>query len=298
MSTGSWIKSTKRNARSPVSNLHRFVDLHVHTSFSDGTFIPAEAVAYALEHGLSAIAVTDHDCIDGIAPAIAAAENTALRIVPGIELSAEIDNFEIHIIGLFIEWTLPWFKQRLEEIRKARFVRMQQMIEKLNRLKVDIAMDDVMALGNVDGALGRLHLARALQAKGAVSTVKEAFDRFIGRNKPCYVKRLIISPQEALQMIREVRGVSILAHPGIMGHDEIIPQLIRQGLMGIEVMHIEHPERSVRYYRDMAKQLNLLSSGGSDCHGGGKGIPLMGLVKVPEHYLEKIWERKILEYGG
>ncbi|MDO8971479.1 MAG: PHP domain-containing protein, partial [Saprospiraceae bacterium] len=175
-----------------------FVDLHVHTNFSDGTFSPVEAVSYALEQGLSAIAVTDHDSVDGIAPCIEAAQGSTLAIVSGIELSAEIDDFEIHLIGLCIAWDNPSFLAKLREIRQARFSRMQKMIEKLNALGIAITMDEVMAVGNAEGALGRLHLARALFLKGAVTSIKEAFDRFISRNKPCYVKRMIIPPQEAL----------------------------------------------------------------------------------------------------
>ncbi|MBU4477711.1 MAG: PHP domain-containing protein [Candidatus Omnitrophica bacterium] len=275
----------------------KFVDLHVHTTFSDGTFTPEEVVKYAKDVELSAVAITDHDSVDGILPAIAAAKDSSLEIIPGVELTAEYNDFEVHILGLLIEWNSPWFADKLKEIRIARYERMKRMIEKLNAKGIDIALDDVLAFSGADGALGRLHLARALNEKGIVKSIKEAFDRFIGKNKPCFEKRMIISPEEALTMVNHLKGISVLAHPGLMMHDEIIPELVQQGLKGIEVLHTDHKDKSALHYRTLAKKYRLLMSGGSDCHGEGKGMPLMGWIKVPYILLENLKLAKNKCYG-
>ncbi|MFH1061726.1 MAG: PHP domain-containing protein [Candidatus Omnitrophota bacterium] len=272
------------------------VDLHVHTNFSDGTFTPEEVVAYALKSKLSAIAITDHDSVAGIEPSKIAAQNTDLEIVAGVELSAEINDFEIHIVGLLIDYDQEWFIDKLKEIRIARLERMKKMIEKLNQLKIDIMLEEVKGLCKDDGAIGRLHLARALFKKGITSSIREAFDRFIGANGPCYVKRFILSPKEVIEMIRKLNGIPVFAHPGNMRHDEAIPELISYGLMALEAFHTDHNQRKSQHYTSLAKKYNLLLSGGSDCHGDGKGFPLMGMVKVPYKILEKMEKAKIKEY--
>jgi predicted metal-dependent phosphoesterase TrpH len=275
----------------------KYIDLHVHTNFSDGTFTPEEVVGYALKSKLSAIAITDHDCVNAIPRCEKAAQGTDLEIIPGVELSAEINDYEIHILGLLIDYNSEWFNQKLKAIRSARVDRMHKMIEKLNQYDIDIGFEDVKALSKDDGAVGRLHLARALYKKGAVSSVREAFDRFIGARGPCYVKRLILTPKEAIQMITELKGIPIFAHPGNMRLDEMIPDLIVYGLMGIEALHTDHNQRKSQHYKTLAQKYNLLVSGGSDCHGAGKGYPLMGTVKVPYNLLEKIKKTKIKKYA-
>ncbi|MBU1044316.1 MAG: PHP domain-containing protein [Candidatus Omnitrophica bacterium] len=274
------------------------IDLHIHTNFSDGTFTPEEVVAYAIKSKLSAIAITDHDCIDGIAPCELAAQNTDLEIIPGVELSAEINNFEIHIVGLLIDYKQDWFINKLKEIRLARLERMKMMIEKINQLGIDIKLEEVKVLCKDDGAIGRLHLARALFNKGIISSVREAFDRFIGADGPCYVKRFILSPKEVIEMIRNLNGIPVFAHPGNMRHDEAIPELISYGLMALEAFHTDHNQRKAQHYTSLAKKYDLLLSGGSDCHGDGKGFPLMGRVKVPYKILEKMRKQKMLNLSN
>ncbi|MCK4994410.1 MAG: PHP domain-containing protein [Candidatus Omnitrophica bacterium] len=275
----------------------RYIDLHVHTNYSDGTFSPVEVVRYAIEIELTAIAITDHDCVDGIPPAMDEAKDRGLEIIPGLELAAEIEDFEIHIIGLMIDWKDPWLKEQLREIRNARKERMKKMIEKLNNLGIGIKLEQVMALGREEGAVGRLHLARALLEGGYIHSIRQAFVRFIGRNGPCYEKRMILSPQKAIEMIKRVKGIPIFAHPGNMRHDEIIPELMEYGLMGIEVLHIDHNSNASNHYKQLAQNHGLLLSGGSDCHGAGKGYPLMGRVEVPYSFLETLKEAQKKEYG-
>lgn len=273
------------------------IDLHVHTNFSDGTFTPEEVVAYAIKSKLSAIAITDHDCVDGIDPCKLSAQNTDLEIIPGVELSAEINDFEIHIVGLLIDHKQDWFINKLKEIRLARIDRMKKMIEKINQLGIDIKFDDVKTLCKNDGAIGRLHLARALFKKGITTSIREAFDRFIGSNGPCYIKRFILTPKEVIEIIKKLNGIPVFAHPGNMRHDEAISELITYGLMSIEAFHTDHNQRKSQHYISLAQKYNLLLSGGSDCHGEGKGFPLMGMVKVPYKILEKMKKARIKEYN-
>ena len=280
-----------------MNSPRKYIDLHVHTNYSDGTFSPKEVCRYAMEIELTAIAITDHDCVDGILPAMKVAKDRGLEIIPGVELSAEIGDFEVHIIGLLIDWQDPWFNEQLKKIRNARKERMQKMVEKLNELGLGIKLEEVMALSRDNGAVGRLHLARALYEGGYTHSIRQAFARFIGRNGPCYEKRMIISPKEAINMIRRVKGIPIFAHPGNMQHDEVIPELINYGLMGIEVFHIDHNSTAANHYKQLAHKYGLLLSGGSDCHGAGKGYPLMGRVEVPYSFLETMKAAKKKEYS-
>ncbi|MBU0634676.1 MAG: PHP domain-containing protein [Candidatus Omnitrophica bacterium] len=275
----------------------RFVDLHVHTNFSDSSLAPREVVEIAQNKGLSAVAITDHDCVDGILPAQEAAQGMPLEIIPGIELTSENEEREIHIIGLFIDWQQDWFGQKLEQIRQFRTLRMKEMIGRLKENEVDIAEEDVFSLSTTSGSVGRLHLARALLAKGAVNSIKQAFAMYIGENSCCYVKRMRIAPQEAIAMIKKLGGIPILAHPGMQNCDELIVRLLPDGLMGIEVFHINHTPREVHYYSELAKKYNLLVSGGSDCHGEGKGLPFIGKVRVPYHVLESLKQAAAAKNG-
>ncbi|MBI4845387.1 MAG: PHP domain-containing protein [Candidatus Omnitrophica bacterium] len=221
-------------------------------------------------------------------PAEEMAKNLGLEVVPGVELSADLNNIEIHILGLFIDYKQPWFIEKLTQIRGARFTRMEKMVEKLNAEGINISMEDVLNLSRKGCSLGRLHLARALFDKGFIFSVRQAFENYIGRNKPCYVKRFNISPQEAIKIILDLKGVPVLAHPGSMFHDEIIPELANTGLKAIEIYHSDHSPDTVKRYQKLAKKFNLLISGGSDCHGMGKGYPLIGMTKVPYEEFEKL----------
>ncbi|MFH2138884.1 MAG: PHP domain-containing protein [Candidatus Omnitrophota bacterium] len=280
-----------------VNKKDTFVDLHIHTAFSDGTFSPEETVAFAQKKNLAAIAITDHDCVDAIPRCIKAAKGTGLEIIPGIELAAQIDDLEIHLLGLCIDWQSPWFLEKLKEIRQARLERMRKMIEKLNHEGIDITEEDVLAFSASSESVGRLHLARALLEKGKVDTFREVFERYIGDGKSCYVRRLTITFEEGIRMIRELKGIVILAHPAVLGHDELIPELAKAGLMGIETIHSDQTGNVSKYYARLARQYGLVVSGGSDCHGMGKGHPLMGALKVPYSVLENIKKVRGLEYN-
>ena len=265
----------------------RYADLHIHTNYSDSTFSPEEVAACAGERGLSAIAICDHDCVDGIKPCGIAAAPFDIEVIPGIELTVEKQDAEIHILGYFIDCKVEWFRKKLKEMRDSRIGRIRKMVEKLNADGIDVRAEDVFNLAG-RGTVGRLHLAQAMLKTGKVKTFKDAFAKYIGFAKPCYVPHAQFSPKEAIEMILKVGGVPILAHPGIMNKDEYIPELIACGLKGIEIYHTDHGAAAVKRYEELVKEYGLLATGGSDCHGLGKGKVLIGTVRVPYELVEKL----------
>lgn len=260
--------------------MEKFADLHVHTIYSDGTFTPDEVVDTAHKNGLSAIAITDHDSVDGIEPSMTAAKKYGMEIIPGVELTAEEENIEIHILGYFIDWKAGWFEKKLEKMRRARLERIYAMVDKLKSAGVDIDADKVLKISG-PGAIGRLHLATALYNEGIISSINEAFRKYIGDKSPCYVKKYKLSPKEAADMIIKLGGVPVLAHPRLLNGDELITRFIKDGIRGIEAYHTEHAANAATRYEEMALRNGLLITGGSDCHGAGKGKILLGRVKVP-----------------
>lgn len=276
----------------------KYADLHVHTHYSDSTFSPEEVMACAKDKGLAAIAVCDHDSIDGIAPCQAIGRDMDIEVIPGIEIAVEKLDAEIHILGYFIDWEASWFQDRLRVIQNARIGRIHKMVDKLKNANITIEADDVFKLAG-KGSVGRLHLAQAMFKKGKIRTIKEAFDKYIGFLKPCYVSNIKFSPQEALDTIRKVGGVPVLAHPSTLNRDEYIPQLVEYGLRGIEVYHTDHRASAAKHYEEIARQYNLIMTGGSDCHGLGKGRVLMGGVRVPYTVVEELKEEseKIRKLG-
>lgn len=265
----------------------KYADLHVHTFYSDSTFSPEEVVSCAKDKGLDAIAICDHDCIDGIEPCQEAGNKLDVEVIPGIELTVEKTDAEIHLLGYFIDWKRDWFQEKLKEIQSLRVDRIHKMVEKLNGLNIKIDSDDVFKLAG-KGSVGRLHLAQTMLRKGKIKNLKEAFDKYIGFLKPCYVPNIRFSPKEAIEVILKVGGVPVLAHPDVLGKDEYIPELIEYGLRGVEVYHTDHKSHIVRHYEELAKRFGLLMTGGSDCHGLGKGRVLMGGIKIPYELVEKL----------
>lgn len=267
--------------------MERLADLHVHTYLSDGTFSPKEVVERAKDIGLSCIAITDHDCVDGIEPALEVGKKIGIEIIPGVELTAEEKNAEVHILGFFINYNDEPFLKLLKTIRQSRIERTYQMIEKLKKYNVLIDPEEVFETSG-PGSVGRLHVAFVLEKHGYVSSVREAFRRYIGDKAPCYVKHFEISAKDAIAEIKRIGGVAVFAHPYVMGEDRFIPQFVKYGLNGIEAYHSDHPTSASKYYVELAERYKLLITGGSDCHGLGKGEILMGKVKVPYELVEEL----------
>ncbi len=269
----------------------KYADLHIHTHYSDSTFSPEEVVACARDKALSAIAICDHDCIDGIEPTLAAAAlpGADIEIIPGIEMTVEKKDAEIHILGYFIDYKADWFLKKLKEIQDARIERIHKMVAKLKLAGIGVRCEDVFSLGG-KGTVGRLHLAQAMLKTGKVKNFREAFGEYIGFQKRCYVPHVKFSPEEAIKAILKVGGVPALAHPALMGKDEYIPELIGYGLRAIEVYHTDHKSSMVKHYEEFAASHGLLMTGGSDCHGMGKGRVLIGTVRIPYELVEKLRE--------
>ncbi len=267
----------------------KYADLHIHTFYSDSTLSPEEVVAYASERELSAIAICDHDSVEGIESSGKAASQAGIEVIPGVEMTVEKADAEIHLLGYFVDWKAPWFRKRLKELRDARVERIRRMVGKLAEHGIDVDADDVIKLGG-KGSVGRLHLAQVMLRTGKVAGFKEIFEKYIGFLKPCYVSSARFSPQEAIEIILKTGGVPVLAHPATMGKDDYIPELIGYGLKGIEVYHTDHKPAMVKHYENIAKENGLVMTGGSDCHGTGKGKVLIGTVKVPYEIVERLRE--------
>lgn len=267
----------------------KYADLHVHTFYSDSTFSPEEVISCAKDKALAAIAICDHDSIDGIEPCRRLGVDAGVEVIPGIELTVEKSDAEIHILGYFIDWKKEWFQKKLKELQDFRIDRIHRMVEKLHGVGVEVEARDVFDLAG-RGSVGRLHLAQAMLKDGLIKNIREAFAKYIGYAKPCYISSIRFSPKEAIEILLQAGGVPVLAHPAIMNKDEYIPELIGYGLKGIEVYHTDHRPAVVKRYEKLAEEYGLLLTGGSDCHGMGKGRVLLGTVRVPYTIVEKLKE--------
>ncbi len=277
-----------------------FVDLHVHSSASDGSLSPREVVAAAKARGLRAIALTDHDTIEGLDEALAAGAALGLEVIPGIEISADHEPGSMHILGLFIDHHHPPLDKQLQVLKQARADRNPQIIAKLQKLGLAITMAEVQAVSG-GGQVGRPHIAQVLVNQGYVAGFQEAFEKYIGNHGPAYVSKFRFAPREAIAMITAAGGLASLAHPFTLeysstGHLKMILQQLRDwGLTAIEVYYPEHsPERQAQY-KNLAQELGLLLTGGSDFHGIIKPEVKIGLVGPNQHVsydlVEKLRER-------
>jgi hypothetical protein len=276
--------------------MQKVADLHVHTNLSDGTFTPEKVVEYARAKGLAAVAITDHDCCAGVSPAIIAARSLDVEIIPGVELTAEIDDSEMHILGYLMDWQDSSFTRKLEEISRARKDRAKEILKKLRRYGVNITDEELFEF-SAPGCVGRLHIARLLFKKGYISSVAEAFSKYIGNTCSCYVEKFKLTPKEAVDMISKVGGVSVVAHPktiNLQGKsiDDIIVSLVKDGIRGVEVYHSDHSRKDEKNFRALAEKHGLLITGGSDCHGLGKKEVLIGKVKIPYELVEALKNAK------
>lgn len=264
-------------------------DLHIHTIASDGNWMPEQIGEEAYSRGLRIIAITDHDSTSGVGAAVASSP-PGIRVIPGIEISTDYNRDQVHVLGYWLDIDNRNLQEILQELRRSRKDRAAQIVAKLGKLGLSIDYSDV-AMHAATGNIGRAHIAQALLDKGYVSTKTEAFNKWIGVDKPAYVERYKITPHQAVSLIREAQGIPVLAHPGLIKDDSIIAQLIPVGLRGLEVVHSEHSLRQQQYYLEMASSLALLPTGGSDCHGpGGKDQVLLGRFSIPEEWVYQLEE--------
>ena len=264
-----------------------FADLHLHTNFSDGTFSPEELVANAVKQKLCAIALTDHDTLEGCERAAAACATAGIEFITGSELTAEQDGHEIHILGYFLDAQNEKLLTETAKFQLVRQNRIREMVARLNELNVPLDVEDVFKLANCR-APGRPHVARALVKAGLIATLDEAFERFLKKDRPAWVPKMKMSAPDAIALIHQAGGLAVMAHPGLNRADQVIPALVAAGLDGLECFHTKHPKATAEHYLQMTKQYGLLVTGGSDCHGLNKGRPLIGTVRLPYHRVEKL----------
>jgi hypothetical protein len=269
----------------------RQVDLHTHTNVSDGQFTPAELVALAIERGLDLIAITDHDTTGAISPALEAA-NGALDIIPAVELSAENAGLDVHTLGYFVDIDNPRFQEQLARFRDDRYRRGEQIVQRLRSLGYPLDWERVQEIAG-GGALGRPHIARALLEAGHVTSIHEAFDRFIHNQGPAYVARRRLTPEEAIDLIHSAGGVAVMAHPGLVpGYPAIIKRLVLAGLDGVEVAHPKNGTVARQNLRGLAKVYDLVMTGGSDFHGAdAEGSLALGSVSPPAGCVASLIDR-------
>jgi len=272
-----------RPAPSPSA---RRVDLHTHTTCSDGRLTPEELVARAEARGLAALAITDHDTLDAL-PRAAAARDT-VELVPGLEMSSSLEGLDLHMLGYFVDPDHPELAERLRRFREDRIERARRIIERLEALGVPVEEAAVRRRA-AGGVVGRPHLAAEMIEAGHADDMDDAFRRFLAAGGPAYVPRPAFHPHEAIRLIHAAGGVSVIAHPGSSVPDRVLELLVEGGLRGIEIWHPQHGVQAVRRLRAMAHRFDLIETGGSDFHGTGRNVDL-GEIFVPVTVLTRLKE--------
>jgi predicted metal-dependent phosphoesterase TrpH len=263
------------------------VDLHAHTTASDGTLTPDRLVERALDASLDALAVTDHDSVEAVDATLEAASAVPLEIVPGVELSAVYRGHDVHILGFFVDHTDAAFCGALEQLRGLRHERAAAIVDQLRDAGYDVTLAEVLRMAE-GGSVGRSHVARVLVGKGHAESVGDAFERLIGRGKPFYVPKPVSEPVVVVRTILDAGGVPVLAHPGITKVDELIEPLVDAGLLGLEAYHGEHALETRERYARMAHELGLITTGGSDYHGPSAPGVALGHAEVPPHVYDDL----------
>ena len=275
-------------------------DLHTHSTVSDGTCAPAEVVRRAHRVGVSALALTDHDATGGLAEAEAEARALGIDFLCGVEISAEAEGVDVHILGYGFDVEHPELVSELAQVRKAREARIPQMVERLRALGIDLTPGDAFRVAG-SGSIGRPHVARALVELGACGSIDDAFDRFLGAGGPAFVPKVVPTAADAIARIRAAGGIAVLAHPLYAARDRpggleaLVAPLVRQGLVGIETHYVSHRPRDRRRVARVARRLGLLATGGSDFHGATRpGVEVgvgRGELAVPRELFDALCQR-------
>lgn len=263
----------------------KFVDLHMHSTASDGSRAPADVVREAARVGLAAIALTDHDTLDGLAEATAAGALLGVRVIPGVELSAVEGAVETHILGLHLSDTRE-LESRLVALREMRRTRAERIVARLNELGVRIEFASVLEQAN-GGAIGRPHVARAMIAEGWAVDFRDAFERYLGNGKAAFVMKDRLAVADAIGLIHNAGGIAVLAHPAQGGTRERVEAFVREGIDGVEVKHPSHSSEDMSRLLALVEHFSLVPSGGSDWHGAAEGPRTLGMMRVPPEWLER-----------
>lgn len=276
--------------------MKKTIDLHVHSTCSDGSCTPSQLVEMALKQNLSAFALTDHDTTDGISEAVKAAEHTGLRVIPGIEFSTGYLKKDVHILGLFIDYQDSRFQEQLRTFQNSRDDRNEKIAARLREHQIPITLEEITQ-AYPDSVCTRAHFAAYLKKKGIVSSEKEAFDRFLGDRAPCFVPREKVTPYQAIQLIHEFKGLAVLAHPLLYGFsaqvlEEFVAEMKKAGLDGIEAIYSCNTDSDTAFTRQLASRYQLKITGGSDFHGDSKpGLSMgtgYGSLVIPYSILEQL----------
>ena len=266
-----------------------FADLHLHTQFSDGTYTPEELAAHGKRVGLAAMALTDHDTVEGCERMAAACSAHGIEFIAGTELTAEADKTEFHLLGFFLDTTNAKLLRETGKFQAVRQDRIREMVARLNERGIPLRAETVFEIANCKSP-GRPHVGRALVQGKFCASMEEAFDRFLKKDRPAWVPKFKISALDAIALIHGAGGLAVMAHPGLNRTDSIIPALVEAGMDGIECFHSKHSNKTADHYLEIAGKYKLLVSGGSDCHGMSKGRPLIGSVKLAEKYCSLLKE--------
>jgi len=260
------------------------IDLHMHSNASDGSFTPDEVARMAAGNGVEVFALTDHDTLDGLPAAAACASGFGIRLISGVELSVSEEGMDVHLLAYGFDETDSTLLAAIRRYREGRRERARKILSRLKGLGIRISLEEVEEIAS-GGALGRPHVAEALLRAGHIETFNEAFQRYLGHHAPAYVPKPRVTLEEATTIVREAGGVTILAHPGTLNRDHLIPAWARRGLDGIEVWHSKHDASAVDRYRGFAHLHGLLMTGGSDYHGERTPGVVIGSVPVPVEIL-------------
>jgi len=272
------------------------IDLHTHSTFSDGSLTPEQLAELAAKTGLTAVALTDHDSTNGVLRFVAACETQGVRGIPGVEISADVKTGTMHILGYFVDPTQTGLEETLCQIRNGRQVRNQEILAKLNKLGLELTWNEVAALAGEE-VVGRPHFAQAMLARGYVSKREAAFDKYLGKGKPAYADRFRLSPADSIAAIRGAGGIAVLSHPSTLELDKgalrkCVVELKECGLKGVEVYYSEHSAEQVSDYLALVDDLGLVATGGSDFHGESNPAIRLGVgfgsLSVPDAAMEAL----------
>ena len=269
-------------------------DLHMHTNASDGLLSPEELVAAAKQAGLGYIAITDHDTVDGICQLYEQGLYPAsgIKIIPGIEFSAHHPDSEIHILGYNVDIYNRELRDRLNDVVEARWTRFSTMVEKLQALGYDLSETDVLEIADGSTSISRSHVAQAMVRKGYFASVKEVFDQLLVKGRPAYVSHFRLEPEEIIDLIKNSGGTPVLAHPKLIYNDELVEELLKKGIEGIEAIYPKHDDEDTARYLAMADKYNLLITGGSDYHGiPGRWPEHIGEFTVEDKYAQELYRQ-------
>jgi len=266
----------------------KWADMHIHSTKSDGSNTVEQIFEHAKREGISAIAITDHDTVAAELEANILKKQYDIDFVTGVELSAVYEKREVHIIGLYVNSGSKNFQEKLSYFQKRRAERAEKIIKKLREQGLKIQYDELYEITENMNNAGRLHIAKLLVKKNFALSIKDAFNKFLAEGRPAYMEKAKLTVGEAVALIKEAKGISILAHPVLLGMDKMIEVWKNEGLNGIEAFHPDHSYEDMSRYLDIANKLDLLVSGGSDCHGSGKDHTRIGKIKLPYQYYEQL----------